>query len=64
MSQESTENIEKENINEENVSETQGIPTPELSVEEQLQEELSHLLTTLEMVIQMTLNTFIKQSKI
>ena len=34
MSQESTENIEKENINEENVSETQGIPTPELSVEE------------------------------
>ena len=42
MSQESTENIEKENINEENVSETQGIPTPELSVEEQLQEELSN----------------------
>ena len=40
MSQESTENIEKENINEENVSETQGIPTPELSVEEKLQEEL------------------------
>ena len=37
MSQESTENIEKENINEENVSETQGIPTPELSLEEQLQ---------------------------
>ena len=35
MNQESTENIEKENINEENVSETQGIPTPELSVEEQ-----------------------------
>ena len=29
MSQESTENIEKENINEENVSENQGIPTPE-----------------------------------
>ena len=42
MSQESTENIEKENINEENVSETQGIPTPELTVEEQLQEELSN----------------------
>lgn len=42
MNQESTENIEKENINEENVSETQGIPTPELSVEEQLQEELSN----------------------
>lgn len=29
MSQESTENIEKENIKEENVSENQGIPTPE-----------------------------------
>lgn len=42
MSQESTENIEKDNINEENVSENQGIPTPELSVEEQLQEELSN----------------------
>ena len=42
MSQESTENIEKENINEENVSENQGIPTPDLSVEEQLQEELSN----------------------
>ena len=42
MNQESTENIEKENINEENVSENQGIPTPELSVEEQLQEELSN----------------------
>ena len=42
MSQESTENIEKENINAENVSETQGIPTPELSVEEQLQGELSN----------------------
>jgi molecular chaperone GrpE len=42
MSQESTENIEKENINEENVSENQEIPTPELSVEEQLQEELSN----------------------
>lgn len=42
MSQESTENIEKENINEENVSENQGIPTPELSLEEQLQDELSN----------------------
>ena len=42
MSQATTENIEKDNINEENVSETQGIPTPELSVEEQLQEELSN----------------------
>ncbi len=42
MSQESTENIEKENINEENVSENQGIPTPELTVEEQLKEELSN----------------------
>ena len=42
MSQDTTENIEKDNINEENVSETQGIPTPELSVEEQLQEELSN----------------------
>lgn len=42
MSQESTENIEKENINEENVSENQEIPTPKLSVEEQLQEELSN----------------------
>ncbi|MBP6000944.1 MAG: nucleotide exchange factor GrpE [Flavobacterium sp.] len=42
MSQESTENIEKENINEENVSENQGIPTPELTPEEQLQDELSN----------------------
>lgn len=42
MSQESTENIEKENINDENISENQEIPTPELSVEEQLQEELSN----------------------
>ena len=42
MSQESTENIEKENINEENVSENQEIPTPELSVEEQLQEDLNN----------------------
>ena len=42
MSQESTENIEKNQITEENVSENQEIPTPELSVEEQLQEELSN----------------------
>lgn len=42
MSQESTENIEKENVTEENISENQGIPTPELSVEEQLQEDLSN----------------------
>ncbi len=42
MSQESTENIEKDNITEENVSENQGIPKPELSVEEQLQEDLSN----------------------
>ena len=41
MSQESTENIEKENINEEIVSENQEIPTPELSVEEQLQHDLA-----------------------
>jgi molecular chaperone GrpE len=42
MSQESTENIEKNQITEENVSENQEIPTPELSVEEQLHEELSN----------------------
>ena len=42
MSQENTENIEKDQITEENVSENQEIPTPELSVEEQLQEELSN----------------------
>lgn len=41
MSQESTENIEKENINTENVSENQEINLPELTVEEQLQEELA-----------------------
>jgi molecular chaperone GrpE len=39
---EAQQQAEKANINEENVSETQGIPTPELSVEEQLQEELSN----------------------
>lgn len=42
MSQDTTENIDKDNINEENVSETQEISTPELSVEEQLQEDLSN----------------------
>ena len=42
MSQDSTENIEKENINEENVSENQEILTPELSVEEQLQLDLTN----------------------
>lgn len=41
MSQESTENIEKENINTENVSENQEINAPELTVEEQLHEELA-----------------------
>lgn len=41
MSQESTENIEKENINTENVSENQEINATELTVEEQLQEELA-----------------------
>ena len=41
MRQESTENIEKEIVNEETVSENQEINQPELSVEEQLQEELS-----------------------
>jgi molecular chaperone GrpE len=41
MSQENTENIEKDHITEENVSENQEITTPELSVEEQLQEDLS-----------------------
>ena len=42
MSQDSTENIEKENINEENVSENQEILTPELSVEEELQLDLTN----------------------
>lgn len=42
MSQDTTENIEKENINEENVSENQEILTPELSVEEQLQLDLTN----------------------
>ena len=42
MSQENTENIEKDHMTEENVSENQEITTPELSLEEQLQEELSN----------------------
>ena len=42
MSQDTTENIEKENINEENVSENQEILTPELSVEDQLQLDLTN----------------------
>jgi molecular chaperone GrpE len=41
MSQENTENIEKDHNTEENVSENQEIPTPELSLEEQLQEDLT-----------------------
>jgi molecular chaperone GrpE len=41
MSQDTTENIEKDNIQEENVSENQEIQQPELTVEEQLQEELA-----------------------
>jgi molecular chaperone GrpE len=41
MSQDTTENIEKDNIQEENVSENQEIQQPELTVEEQLQEDLA-----------------------
>lgn len=41
MSQDTTENIEKENINEETVSENQEVQTPELSIEEQLQVDLA-----------------------
>lgn len=41
MSQENTENIEKETLQGENSTENQGIPQPELTVEEQLQEELA-----------------------
>ena len=41
MSQDTTENIEKDNIQEENVSENQEIQQPELTIEEQLQEELA-----------------------
>ena len=41
MNQESTENIEKELQNEELVSENQEVTQPELSVEEQLQQDLT-----------------------
>ncbi|MFC4739668.1 nucleotide exchange factor GrpE [Flavobacterium ponti] len=41
MSQESTENIEKDEVNGETVSENQEVQQPELSVEEQLQEDLA-----------------------
>ncbi len=41
MSQEGTENIEKEALENENVSENQEITNPEMSVEEKLQEELA-----------------------
>ena len=41
MSQDTTENIEKENVQEEHVSENQGITQPEQTLEEQLQEQLS-----------------------
>lgn len=41
MNQESTENVEKELQNEEIVSENQEVTQPELSVEEQLQQDLS-----------------------
>lgn len=41
MSQENTENIEKENIQAENTAENQAIDQPEMSVEEQLQEQLA-----------------------
>jgi molecular chaperone GrpE len=41
MSQDTTENIEKENVQGEHVSENQGITPPEQTLEEQLQEQLS-----------------------
>lgn len=41
MSQDNTENIEKEELQGENGTENQGIPQPELTVEEQLQEEIA-----------------------
>ncbi|WP_370640632.1 nucleotide exchange factor GrpE [Flavobacterium sp. SM15] len=41
MTKESTENIEKEPLHNENVSENQEITNPELTVEEQLQEDLA-----------------------
>ncbi|WP_430400292.1 nucleotide exchange factor GrpE [Flavobacterium sp.] len=41
MSQDNTENIEKEIVQEENVSENQEVQQPELTVEEQLTEDLA-----------------------
>ena len=41
MSQDTTENIEKEIVQEENVSENQEVQQPELTVEEQLTEDLA-----------------------
>ena len=41
MNQESTENIEKDEVNGETVSENQEVQQPELSLEEQLQEDLT-----------------------
>ena len=41
MSQENTENIEKDNIQDENIADNQAINQPEMSVEEQLQEQLA-----------------------
>ncbi len=41
MSQDTTENIEKENVQGEHVSDNQGITPPEQTLEEQLQEQLS-----------------------
>ncbi|HRB72736.1 nucleotide exchange factor GrpE [Flavobacterium sp. WV_118_3] len=41
MSQDNTENIEKQTAQGENTAENQAIPQPELTVEEQLQEEIA-----------------------
>lgn len=41
MSKESTENIENEQLQNENVAENQGIENPELTVEQQLEEDLA-----------------------
>lgn len=41
MSQESTENIERDEIQDETVSENQEVQQPELTIEEQLQEDLT-----------------------
>jgi molecular chaperone GrpE len=41
MNQESTENIEQDELNGETVSENQEVQQPELSIEEQLQEDLT-----------------------